>query len=517
VIRGYEFFGSPSYDIFAHLAIISKIIDSGYLPGGLFYPIIHILAVILFYVGLPLRLVSSFISTIFLLLYVLFLYMLGKYFFKNKPNSRFLLIFSLPMMFSFFHYAFIPFFFAVSALPLFLYCFHKRDSNNEIAFTILTLLLAIFIVFTHPLVSLFLIIFLILYQVLLLVKRNNTFITSDHNPIFLSGISNMIIIVAVSFLAWYLNFRSILKMFSTVIDALFDQGQNTILSSQMGVVQSSNASMLDITEIIIKLYGPILIFLFIASFGFIFILNKLRSKSVEELDVLYGFQFLVSLLFGLSMIIGYFIVFELIRALSFAITMSTILCGIIFGKLHENTDSKKRKKWINVFVVIIICSSSVMGIFNIYESPWIKQASPSMDTMMKNGLDWFLTSKNESIPLTSDFKSIYKYEMYHPQFNNNQKYTIMDNTSIPSHFGYDTNNTLLVSLGYNPKYLIIYEYMIQKYKYVLQSQQYKYSIYSKNDFQKLSNDSTVNKLYMNGEFELWNIPVYNNNSKIIKK
>jgi hypothetical protein len=514
VIRGYEFFGQPNYDLFAHFSTISKIIDSGNLPPNLFYPVTHILATVLFYVGVPLRLIPSLISTIFYLIYISFLYLLGLFLFKKNPSSRFLLAFSLPLMFSYLHYAFYPFFFALSSIPLFLYCFHKRDSNYRISFIILTLILAIFIVFTHPLVTLFLLTFLISYQILFLAKRKNNFTISYlSNPAFFSGISNLIIIISISFLAWYLNFHSFLKMFSTVVDALFDKGQTTIVDSQVGLVQSSNASMLEISELLIKEYGHFIMYLLIASCCFVFILNKLRSKSVEELDTLYGFQFLMSVLFGLSMIFGYFIVFELIRAFSFAIIMSTIFIGIIFGKLYENANFKTRRKWINVFVVIIVCSSSIIGFFNVFESPWIKQASPDINMKMKNGLDWSLTAMNESIPLASDFTSLYKYELYHSQFNNNQstnnlEYTILDNISIPSHFGYDTNNTLLASFGYNARYLIVYQYIINKYKYALKSQQFKYPIFLKSDFQKLNNDSTTNKLYMNGEFELWYIPMH---------
>ncbi|WP_440953863.1 hypothetical protein ACSAZK_09150 [Methanosarcina sp. Mfa9] len=510
VIRGYEFFGTVSYDFFSHFASIYKIMDLGYLPDSLFYPICHILAVVLCYAGLPIKLSASLIAIIFLFLYILFLYLLGKVFFKNNSTSLFLLAFSLPLLFSFLHYAFIPFFFALSSIPHFLYCFHKKDSGSKVSFAVLTLILSLFIVFTHPLITLFLLVFLSLYHALFFIKQKYQFITFDHKSIFLSGISNMVLIIITSFLAWYLNFRNILNMFSKVVDALFDQGQDTILNSQVDMLQSSNAGILEIIEIFIKTYGTVFIYLFIASCCFIFILNKLRSKSVEELEIFYGFQFVVSIFIGLSMILGYFVVFEPIRTFSFAITMSTILCGIVFAKLYETITLKNGKKWISLFVVIIVCSSSVIGILNLYESPWKNQASPDMNAMMINGLNWFLSNHNESVPLVSDFKSPYKYERYYSQFYDNRghgnlKHTLMDDTIVPSHFGYDINNTLFKSLGYNTKYMMIHEYMIQKSKYVIESQQFKYPIFLESDFAMLNNDSTVNKLYMNGEVEIWNV------------
>ena len=109
VIRGYEFFGTISHDSFSHFAFIYEIMDSGYLPDNLFYPISHILAVVLCYTGLPLKLSASLIAIIFLFLYILFLYLLGKVFFKNNSTSLFLLAFSLPLMFIDFQNAFIPF------------------------------------------------------------------------------------------------------------------------------------------------------------------------------------------------------------------------------------------------------------------------------------------------------------------------------------------------------------------------------------------------------------------------
>ena len=102
------------------------------------------------------------------------------------------------------------------------------------------------------------------------------------------------------------------------------------------------------------------------------------------------------------MVVGYFIVFEPVRTFSFAILMSTILSGIVFAKLYETTTLKNGKKWISLFVVIVVCSSSIMGIFNIYDSPWKNVASPDMNAMRINGLNWFLSNKNESVPLVSD-------------------------------------------------------------------------------------------------------------------
>ena len=510
-IRGYEFFGTTDYDFFTHFSIIYKIMNSGYLSENLFYPVCHILAVVLCYAGLPLKLSTSLIAIIFLFIYILFIYLLGKVFFKYNSISLFLLAFSLPLTFRVFQNAFIPLTFAVLSVPLFLYCIHKRNSESKVSFTVLTLFLAIFIIFTHPLIALFLLIFLSAYQVLYFIKRKYKSANLDRESVFFSGMGIMIMFISVSFFTWYLNFRNILNMFSKVVDALFDRGQETILNYHLDLVQSSNASILEIIEISIKLYGVNIIYLFMAFCCFIFILNKLRSKSVEDLQILYGFQFVVSIFIALFMIVGYFVVFEPTRIFSFALVMSTILSGIVLAKLYETITLKNGKKWISLFTVIVVCSSSVIGIFNIYDSPLIYIASPGMNPMWVNGLNWFLSNKMESIPLVSDINyRSYKYELYYSQLYGNRedgnfRPTLIDSTYVPSHFGYDNNNTLFKSFSYNRKYVMISEYMLYKYKYVIESNLHRFPVFLESDFAMLNNDSTVNKLYKNGEVEILSV------------
>ncbi|WP_156161179.1 MULTISPECIES: hypothetical protein [unclassified Methanosarcina] len=256
----------------------------------------------------------------------------------------------------------------------------------------------------------------------------------------------------------------------------------------------------------IKTYGSIFLYLFTATCCSIFILKKIYIKKVYGVNVLYSLLFLIATLFGIVLIFGVSIISEPIRAFSFAIVLSTILCGIVFSDIFENNESKKIKEIILIIMVVIICSTSIIGIFNLYESPLRGLPGSHMTLMNSNGLDWFLENDNNSIPLTINTKSIYKYELYYLQFNNERfEKTLLTTKKIPTHFGYETNKTLSNSLDLNETYIITSENIEQFPLAVLKSERYKYPEYLNSDFDLLNNDKSVSKYYMNGEFEIWKI------------
>ena len=64
--------------------------------------------------------------------------------------------------------------------------------------------------------------------------------------------------------------------------------------------------------------------------------------------MVYVTFFLLSIAFGAALTFGYFIVFELIRAASFAIIMATIVCGVgfyIFFKSAKHCRGKNSLHW----------------------------------------------------------------------------------------------------------------------------------------------------------------------------
>ena len=113
------------------------------------------------------------LSIVFFILYILSLYILGKTILGTKKGGIFVSIFGIPLIFSYLHYGFIPFFFALLIFPLILYAYQKITHNpaQKSDFYICLIILSFFIVFCHPMISVFLIIMFSIFTFFELFKR----------------------------------------------------------------------------------------------------------------------------------------------------------------------------------------------------------------------------------------------------------------------------------------------------------------------------------------------------------
>lgn len=493
-IRGYLFFATGSGDIFSHLAHIQKLLDFGYLREDLFYPITHILTVNFNLIThLPVRSTTYLLLLIFTILYITSFFLLGKAILNNNYNALFMLAFASPFMYSFLHYAFLPFLFALSFLPLALYCFHKKNLHKSWEFSLLLLILSFNIVFFHPFAGIMLLIVFIVFNIYDCWK----YYTSCKNVLFY--ISNNVWILIVSLLAWYLSFKLILRSFGRVIDALFDSGESTIYESQMNTLESSNASILLIAERFLKVYGSISLYFLLAILCLIIVFRK--KNTAKDVEIIYSLLFICAALFGIFQGISYFVVFEPIRISSFAIIVTTALLGIVFHNIYINTQNKKI---IVICMTIVICLSSVVGVLNIYDSPWKGLPNKQITPMNSNGLDWFLRNANYSIPVMTK-TSFKKYNIYKSSFDNSIHGKVTEINQIPTHFGYETNKTLSSTTGYVDIYMMTSEELRKYHLVVPNNRRSLIPTYTENDFKELNRDSTVCKIYLNGEFEVWKI------------
>lgn len=500
-LRGYLFFARGNYDLFSHLARINYIFNYGYLDTDLFYPMPHILTIILNYVSsismIPL---IYLIGIIFTLFYISSYYILGISIFKSKTGALFMLASSFPLMFSFLHYGFFPFFFGLSFVPLIISCFEKKFTNNKWEISLLIVILSLNIVFFHPLVVLILILVCIIYSLYYILKEK------CHFSKFSNSISNCTLILLVSFLAWYLSFKGILISIDKVINAVLYSGESTVFDNQLNSIESYGLDYSLIIEYFIKIYGAFFPYILV-SFLCLAIVFKNISFKEKDMMLKYSLQFLGSISFAILMSINYSVIQEPIRTISFAIVMSTILFGIFISQIFEKSFFFTHKLNVTILIILTIFLSSALGIFNVYESPWKGVPSNQMTHMEGKGIDWFLLNNNNSVPLSIEANSLYKYSKYKNSVSNySSKYRIGEiEGGVPSHFGYDINNTKSQFLSSKKSYLITYELSRQAYYAYPEVKRLTKPQYSDDDFKKLNQDIIVSKIYLNGGFEVWSL------------
>jgi len=504
-IRNYAFCANGGSDIFAHLARSKSILNTGQILGSDYYPAMHILMTTVDQLSLldP-AILAAIISFVFFILYVLSLFTLGRAVFKDSKAAALLATVGTPLLFSFGHYAFYPFLFALFLFPLIFYLIRKIEGlENRGAYYTCFIILSFFIVFCHPMITLILLLILgILYGYSKIGSKSRLGFSSGFN------ILNMIAIVGITFAFWYINFKSITRMGESVISALLGiNDSDTILTSNLDMINQSGASLFRVIEAFIKIYGPVAIYFVIALLITIYLIKTFIIKRKFSHEMSYVALFLLSIAFGAALTLGYFVVFELIRAASFVIIMATIVCGIGLYILYKNTGTPDRKNILTLITVVVLCTVSIFSVFNVYHSPWTLSPGVHMTEMEKSGIDWFLTKNNELSAIFFNDDNLRTYPTYFQEVHEIpvQQLRVIKN-GIPSHFGYGQNMYLSQSVNISANhnsYIVTGEKIRHNdlaYPAEMQSDR---KHFSEEDFFRLNHDPTVNKLYVNHELEFW--------------
>lgn len=500
VFRGYFLFSTLGYDLLVHLAFTKELLLSFYVPDNLIYPMQHIFYACLNMFGLPLNIYGiSILNYLFVVIYILFFTILGKELINNKRGYLIFILFSCPLIFSFLYIAFMPFIFALFMVPLYIYILNKRNKNkNASEYRLLLIILSFFIVFCHPLVAITLIIYIIISQLFF------KFISKSKNNFY-----SVISIILISFSIWYTTYNSFLNTLKKFVENIFEPDAS-IMAENINIVGSTNINLQELIELFIKTYFPIIVYLLIGIFCLLVILKNISKFKNKYLELFYSLQFIIILFISTLQLIIPFVIAEITRVLAFPAIISGILCGIIYNNFIKSDSSSKRKKVVTISLVLLLCFINIIGILNIYDSPWKGVTGSHLTKSDAYGFNWYLDYNNDSIPLLIDIQSMSKYQFYHSIFSGNPSKNInLLDRNIPSHFGYPINSTFYQTLN-NESYMITYDRMNQTRNAVLETQKYKYPIYSNSDYKLLNNDSSVNKYYMNDKFVIWKVSVNNN-------
>ena len=281
IIRNYEFCARGGSDIFAHLAWSKLILNTGHIMVTDHYPAMHILVAALDSFNLinP-AFLAAFISFVFFVLYVLSLFILGRAVFKDDKAATLLSAFGSPLLFSFAHYAFYPFSFALLLFPLIFYLMHKIEwSENREAYYVCFIILSLFIVFCHPLATLILLLIMgVLYGYTQISSKYRLGLPCRFN------ILNITAIIGIAFVFWCIHFKSLSNMGKSFISALLEVSDTeTIMTYNLDPVIQSSAPLIRIIEGFIKVYGPTVIYFVVALFISIYLIKGLLTKRKYEI------------------------------------------------------------------------------------------------------------------------------------------------------------------------------------------------------------------------------------------
>jgi hypothetical protein len=452
-------------------------------------------------------------GTVFFILYILSLYILGKALLGTKNGGIFISIFGIPLIFSFLHYSFIPFFFALLTFPLILYAYQKITQNpiQKSRFYICLIFLSLFIVFCHPMISVFLIIMFSIFAFYELFKAWAT-----RSPLSNIDAANIVIIVSLTLVLWWLQFKDLLRTLQNMVSALLGQRAYTsIIEDQMNAITTSKVTIWLVIDHVIKFYGPVCLYFLISLFFLSYIIYQYyQNKKIFEDDFIYSLQFCVTLFIGIALITGFFVIFEPIRAAMYGLIFATILCGLFFYRIWYSTIPDKRQPGLSISITVVMTLVCMLTILAIYGSPWISVPNSALTYEDKNGIDWILEYQNAKIPIVSGAGPLWKYSIYYYDSTNasarNDQQLIEFKGIIPSNFGYMTNRTIGDSFAYLPDknvHILTTEMMKMAPYAVSVDRRNRSKWYTDSDFIRLKNDPSANLVYSSNEFGVWNIAV----------
>ena len=158
-------------------------------------------------------------------------------------------------------------------------------------------------------------------------------------------------------------------------------------------------------------------------------------------------------------------------------------------------------------VIILLFFSISVCMFNVYPSPVIWQPNEQFTHMNFAGSTWVVENRDTTIQNAQDYGfNLLRMEHYVNGIelgNRNLLESGIESLRIPTHFGYEGNDTLFQVFEYSTIYMITTENARQGLFAFPENVQAKVTQFTSNDFDKLYSDTTVRKLYENGEFECW--------------
>jgi len=522
-LHGYVFY--PKGDALTHIGMMKDIIATGHIGKGNFYPVAHILGVSLLDVtGLSRGAVTNLLFIFWSIIYLLGMCLLATVIADCWGQALLITAFACPLVFSIMHTLIHPSILSLFMIPLLLYFYHRRQKapSGQIATALALLLPAFLITFTHPVTCLFVIIVLLTFNLVgsvyqRIVERKETAL--ERGTVIPGGYTVSLIMSAVFFL-WYFGYAAIQEDIKSVYNFLVYGGRMSLFESQTSTLAMAGITTSQTIELFIYRYGAILIYLIISVITVAMVLRTSLSRKAqpEPMSFTYAIQFIVALATSIFSLWGYTGEYNPLRISRFFLMMTPIVSGLVIyefvcrdyqQRVNLHRLEPKGKAFVGVITVLIL-AVSVLSILNVYGSPRTVYPNLQVSRMELAGSKWFSNHQDRNIVTTAITGGEFLRRFEDFNFGREtclfpNKARIMDPEPVPSHFGYDKNDSITETFDFQDRYLLTYEAGRINVMLIPENVRHKAHQYTGEDFARLRADPAVAQIYANGEFEVWRV------------
>ena len=497
-IRGYYTWRG---DNISHIGHVKDVLLTGHFSTDNFYPVTHILlAECISISGSPIELIINHSTALFSVFYVVSIYLLATAVLPKRDAQLLSVAATGGVLFNLYNVYLMPNGWSILYLPLLFFFFFKSFKSLE--YKLLLVIMLVLYPFFHPLSSTVLVIMLLTIGFV-----SSLMYIIEHKKISLGNILHsfpitQVLIILVIFLPWLLSF----SWFNLNIRGLYaamTTGHSLDVIAQMGsTLDKIGLHGFEFVKFVIKVMGDEIIFLALSIIAAIILLKSYKNlntiKSNENLIILLGITFIIGITYA-SYLFNIIPGLENIgshRLLAYLVIFTPIFVGFSF----QHFLSKKRNYITASLCIVIIMTASVISILSLYPSPYVIRPNLEVTEMDMHGFEWFVNYKSRDIGCTHIMSPPFRFADAILGNSEEDKRTDIGHRApqIPDHFYYTVRDRLGESHKKDR-----YAAITQMDKVIYDTVWEMVGRFDKDDFKKLGNDKTVDKLYCNGECDVW--------------
>jgi hypothetical protein len=483
-----------------NLGQVHDVVTSGHIAPHNFYPVTHILLANAATIsGLQIDSLSNLGTGAMSIFFVGSTYLLGRV--VLKPRDRVILAAAVASVaFNGYDVFLMPAGWSIFFLPLVILVFlRSRDSGDSNAWRVAFIALLVVYPFFHPLSCLFLALCLTIFGALAILARRVRLYPNPGVERFYAIPWRHVLLLLAILLPWLLSFQTfrpnLLSLYESVVT-----GTSPSFAHQIGeTLGKINVGLLGFVTYLIKTMGDDIMFLLMAVLV-IFQIRRtggfLAFRNVDKVWLL-GVILVTGAAFGLYLfnVVPGLGSLSADRFLMYAVVFSPVLAASFLGQ-YVNRRRLKRVL-ASVLSMMVLLGASILSVFSLYPSPYTMVPNAQVSHMDEEVYDWLFRNSDTTIPITSILSSPDRYgDMILGTVGWSDRFVSV--TKPPDHLGFDKNGTQSTWVN-SETYLVLSKIDRQAYVSVWKA----VGRFNDKDFQAMSNNSYLAKVYSNGESETW--------------
>jgi hypothetical protein len=506
LIRGYYMYGRS--DQLTHLGYVRNIVETGGF-GSNIYPPTHLLALLVAdATGAELTTVSMLLPVVFSGLFFGAMVSLLVTVFESRKRILFGLPFAILPVLGVAHTNFRPFDLSVMLLPLTLYTLFKGRGESAIAVRIAFVIVLVANALYHPLTAAFIIGLLALYgavRYLLvsdLLHRLPAISLREKVP------TNAVSLSAFIFVVWYSNFVGIILRFEEIYSTVFGTQQgNPPVARYADTAAQTQIALIDLIEVFTFRFGDELL---LFALGFACVpFAALCCRYNADADSISSYGIVLWGAVSLFAVAGLgFLTVDLIVAQKRPFRVAKLCGAVLAGQAlylpWRYVDWSRQHAGVYVGYVtsvgMIFVLLAIITVITVYPFAPAAQANQQVTEMEYDGSAWVSEHTTTSTPVLNHGMSYRRF--YHAQ-NGWIPGASRPVASPPDHYNYTEHRTLGASYS-GDRYLLVtrrsritYPELFAKYPSEWR--------YTPQDFARLEADTSVVRVYDNGEMTVYRV------------